>query len=174
MNPICTPIVDQTFYILTTWPQIKKMKHLKKKTSAVIMAFKASLKIWLLKRTHLQTQEAKNNEVLMFQRINYEQTINMQLKTNIRSGSVDEMGTPPQIWFVVQSHVGGIPHWTRLVEMSILVGAWFARNNFEHLAEWRPKLHQKANCGWSGCSVIEATNVATISITRPAKKLPIL
>lgn len=60
----------------------------------------------------------------MLQTINYELTISMQLKANIRSGSVDEMGTPPQIWFVVQSHVGGIPHWTRLVEMSILVGAW--------------------------------------------------
>lgn len=45
----------------------------------------------------------------MLQTINYELTINMQLKANIRSGSVDEMGTPPQIWFVVQSHVGGIP-----------------------------------------------------------------
>lgn len=55
----------------------------------------------------------------MLQTINYELTISMQLKANIRSGSVDEMGTPPQIWFVVQSHVGGIPHWTRLVEMSI-------------------------------------------------------
>lgn len=42
----------------------------------------------------------------MLQTINYELTISMQLKANIRSGSVDEMGTPPQIWFVVQSHVG--------------------------------------------------------------------
>lgn len=33
----------------------------------------------------------------MLQTINYELTISMQLKANIRSGSVDEMGTPSQI-----------------------------------------------------------------------------
>lgn len=33
----------------------------------------------------------------MLQTINYELTINMQLNANIPSGSVDEMGTPPQI-----------------------------------------------------------------------------
>lgn len=33
----------------------------------------------------------------MLQTIDYELTINMQLNANIRSGSVDEMGTPLQI-----------------------------------------------------------------------------
>lgn len=51
----------------------------------------------MLKRTHLQTQKVKNKEVLMLQTINYELTISIQLEANIRSGSVDEMGTPPQI-----------------------------------------------------------------------------
>lgn len=33
----------------------------------------------------------------MLQTINYELTISHAIKVNIRSGSVDEMGTPPQI-----------------------------------------------------------------------------